>query len=64
MATVDFPDCEVVQQTAKAICVNIPDVGETWVPQSQVDDASEIWKKGDEGTRIVAEWWAKREELI
>jgi hypothetical protein len=45
--------------TDKAILVEI-DGEEVWVPQSQVDEDSEVYQKGDEGTLIVSEWFAKQ----
>lgn len=32
-----------------------------WIPFSQVDDDSEVYQKGDEGTLIVSDWWAEKE---
>lgn len=29
-----------------------------WIPQSQIDDESEVWRKGDEGTLVISEWIA------
>lgn len=31
---------------------------EVVVPDSQIDDDSEVFKVGDEGTLVVSEWWA------
>ena len=36
---------------------------EYWVPKSQIDDDSEVWKKDEEGTLVVSEWWAEQEGL-
>lgn len=35
-----------------------------WVPQSQVDDDSEVWKAGQTGTLVVSEWWANERGLV
>ena len=35
-----------------------------WVPKSLVDDDSEVYKKGDEGTLVLPEWFAVKEGLI
>jgi hypothetical protein len=51
-----------VGATAKAIRVRI-DERELWVPQSVVDDDSEVWKDGDTGMLIVKEWFAIKEGL-
>ena len=37
---------------------------EVWIPQSQVDDASEVYSVGDEGTLVITEWIAMQKELI
>jgi hypothetical protein len=33
-----------------------------WVPKSVLHDDSEVYQKGDEGTLIVLEWFALKEE--
>ena len=41
-------DCKVIAETTHAILVeseNFEDEKE-WVPQSQIDDDSEVWEKG------------------
>lgn len=45
--------------TAKAILVVI-NGKEHWIPQSQVHDDSEVWKKGDSGTLVVKARWAEK----
>lgn len=30
---------------------------EFWVPKSQIDDESEVYTEGDEGTLIISEYW-------
>lgn len=59
-----FPieNASCVAETKKAILVEAPDLDDpTWIPQSQVTDESEVWKPNDEGTLVVAEWWAERQ---
>jgi hypothetical protein len=48
--------------TEKAILCII-DGKEVWIPQSQVDDRSEIWKQGDEGTLMISEWIARQKGI-
>jgi hypothetical protein len=46
--------------TDKALLVYHPDLGEVWVPQSAIDDDSEVYKAGDEGDLVVAGWLAEK----
>ena len=58
-----FEDVKVVSESALAIRVDID--GElVWIPQSQVDDESEIWQTGDEGRLVVSEWIATEKGLV
>jgi len=34
------------------------------VPQSQIHEDSEVWKRGDEGTLVVTQWWAEQRGLV
>lgn len=61
--------CQVrcLRATEKAILVRfieLPDEPEIWIPQSQVDDDSEVWKPGDEGTLVINEWIARKNGII
>lgn len=63
--TVEIEKCEAVAETDLAICVEMPDQDEdVWIPKSQIDNSSEVWKKGHEGVLIVSEWFAEREGLV
>lgn len=45
-----------------AILVEAPIFDEPqWIPFSQVDEDSEVYKKGDEGVLIVSDWLAEKE---
>ena len=59
----EFFDVLVVDETTLAIKCVIDGTG-WWIPQSCVDDASEIWKTGDEGTLVISEWLAKEKGLV
>lgn len=62
---VRFEDCRAVHSTTKALLVHVPDLGdEFWVPQSVVDDESEVFEAGDEGDLVLQEWWARKEGLV
>ena len=52
---VELKDVECIKQTPKAILVLIG-TEQVWIPQSQVDDRSEVFHEGDEGTLVVSEW--------
>jgi hypothetical protein len=58
-----IPDCLGVRATAKAVLVRIPDVGDVWIPQSQIDDRSEVWSDGDYGDLVISEFIAQEKEL-
>lgn len=58
-----FPGARVIRATKAAILVDV-EGEEYWIPQSQVDDDSEIWKQGDEGELVVSEWFAGRAGLV
>lgn len=51
-----------VGSTDKAILVEIPELEDdaVWVPQSQIDEDSEVYKTGDEGTLIVPARFAEK----
>jgi hypothetical protein len=62
---VTFDECTVINESDKAILVECPDWGmPRWWPQSQVDDDSECWHRGDTGTLTVSEWIAREKGLI
>jgi len=58
-----FPDSRGLRATDKALLCLI-DGEEVWVPQSQIDDDSEVWRAGDEGHLVVSSWWAQERGLI
>lgn len=46
----------------KAIRVRI-DGDHYWIPQSQVTDDSEVYRKGDEGKLVITRWIAEQKGL-
>ena len=55
-------DAKIVKGTGKAIFVEAPELGEgTWIPSSQVDEDSEIWKEGEFGDLLVTDWFAEQQ---
>lgn len=63
--TYSIDDADCIHETPKAILVEAPDFDEAvWVPQSQVDDESEVYKRGTTGTLIVSDWFAEQQGWI
>jgi hypothetical protein len=60
---VPFEDTVCKAATDKAILVTIEGT-DCWIPQTQVDDDSEVWKRGDEGRLVISEWIATEKGLI
>jgi hypothetical protein len=60
---VEFEDVETEAETDNALLCTI-DGKNVWIPKSQIDDNSEVWKKGDEGTLVVSEWIAEEKGLV
>jgi hypothetical protein len=60
---VEFEDVFCEAETPSAILCSI-DGAKHWIPQSQVDADSEVWRVGDEGTLIVTRWIAEQTGLI
>lgn len=58
-----FEDVVCKKATDKALLVSI-NGDDYWVPQSQVDDDSEVYREGDSGELVVSEWWAEKEGLL
>jgi hypothetical protein len=59
---VSFHGVKCARATERAILVEIE--GEDhWIPLSQVDDDSEVYKSGDQGTLVVSHWFAVKEGL-
>ncbi len=56
-------DIHVVRSTANAILIEA-DGDQIWVPRSQIDDDSEVWWPGQDGTLIVSDWWARQKGLV
>jgi hypothetical protein len=58
-----FEDVVVEVETTDAILCVI-DGKKHWIPKSQIDDDSEVWKEGDSGDLVISEWIANKKELI
>jgi len=62
--TVRIEDCKIIKATNKAVLVRIGGEVEKWIPQSQIDDDSEVWREGDSGDLVIKAWFAEKEHLI
>lgn len=60
---VEFENVRAVRKTPRALVVVIDDQ-EHLIPDSQIDDDSEVRKASDEGTLVISEWIAKEKGLI
>lgn len=58
--TFKMRDVECIAETEQAILILTPDGEKIWVPQSQVDDTSEVYEKGGTGTLVVSAWFAQK----
>lgn len=58
----EFRDVIAIRKTPKALICLI-DTADFVVPDSQIDDDSEVYQEGDEGTLIVSAWWARKEGI-
>jgi hypothetical protein len=61
--TAHFDDVKTLAETEKALLCVI-DGEKHWIPHGQIDDDSEVYRKGDEGLLIVSEWIALKKRLI
>lgn len=60
---VSFDNVQVKAASDKALLCVI-EGEEYWIPQTQIDDDSEVYKKGDEGKLVVNRWIAKQKGLV
>lgn len=54
-------NARAVGSTDKGLWISADDFDENeFIPQSQIDDDSEVYKEGHEGTLIVSDWFARK----
>lgn len=59
---VALPEVRCIRETTKALlCVIAQE--EVWIPKSQIDDGSEVFEKGHQGTLVISGWLAEQKEL-
>jgi len=61
---VEFLNTVCIKGTEKALLIRFETGEEEWIPQSQIDDDSEVYAEGDEGTLIIPEWIATERGLV
>ena len=55
-------DVSCIKEMDKAVLCDCAEWDDPkWVPKSQVEEESEVYKKGTEGTLIVSDWFAEKE---
>ena len=47
-------DVTILRKTDMAALCEM--VQSTWIPLSQIDDDSGVWKEGDEGMLVISKW--------
>ncbi len=58
-------EVEVLRETDKALLVRTAEGDEVWIPQSQIDDDSEVYSvKSSPGTMTVTLWIATQKGLV
>ena len=63
MSTHTISNAEGIKDSdsGKALLVEAPEFDEPqWVPHSQIDDLSEVYKPGTSGDLVVSEWLARQ----
>lgn len=59
---VRIPEVTALRQTENALLVRV-DGEEVWIPQSQIDDDSEVYKAGHAGVLVVSAWIAEKKGI-
>lgn len=55
----------VKAETEKALLIEAEEFDDdTWIPQSQVHDDSEIWKEGQTSDLVIKDWIAEKLGLM
>ena len=50
-----------LRQTDGALLVELESGEEVWVPQSVIDEDSEVYEEGHEGDLVVSDWFARKQ---
>jgi len=65
--SVAIRDCKLIKHFKQAMLVDV-EGEEMWIPYSQIDDDSELYKgkdcpEGTEGTLVISDWLAEQRGL-
>lgn len=58
-----FEGARCVSASGKAIRVRLASGAYHWIPNSVVDEDSEVFKDGDEGKLVVKSWFCEKEGI-
>ncbi len=60
-----FPGCRAIKESKSgdALLVAV-DGKEVWIPQSQIDDNSEVYEPGTRGELVISQWFAEQKGLV
>ena len=58
---IDFE--EIVRETDKALLVRLDDVGEVWIPLSQICDPEDYQEGDRDGSMSISEWIAEQKGI-
>lgn len=61
--TAAFTGVKAIKATAAALLCEV-DGAQVWIPQSQIDDASEVWEEGQAGELVVSMFIAESKGLV
>ncbi len=61
---VEFKNCRCARETRAAILVSGVEDEDIWIPKSQVDDDSEVYRSGTDGTLVISDFIAEKKNLV
>ena len=56
-------EARAMRDSGKALLCKIEGDVEAWIPKSQIDDDSEVYEEGHEGTLVISLWIAEKKGL-
>lgn len=63
--TYKIENAKCIKQTSKAILVEAPEFEiPQWIPQTQIDEDSEVYKLNTEGDLIISDWLATEKGYV
>lgn len=61
---VELEVVEVKKDSGMALLCEFDTGDEAWIPKSQIDDDSDVWEEGQEGTLVIPLWLAEKKSLV